>query len=81
VGMELAEVDERYRITIPKGVRATFRIVRGQRFYLVPYGEGILMKPVPTNAADKLDSIIGDFHFDRDARRRAEEWLLKQDNR
>jgi AbrB family looped-hinge helix DNA binding protein len=78
--MELAEVDQRYRITIPKSVRATFRIVRGQKFYLVPYGEDILMKPVPADPADKLDTAMGDFAFDRRARRRAEEWLLKQDS-
>jgi hypothetical protein len=39
------------------------------------------MKPVPADPADKLDHIIGDFHFGKDARRKAEEWLLKQDSR
>jgi len=76
--MELAEVDERYRITIPKDVRSAFRVVRGQKFFLVPYDDGILMKPVPPDPAGKLDDIIGDFAFDRSARRKAEEWLLDE---
>lgn len=78
--MELVEVDERYRITIPKGVRAAFRVLRGQRFYLIPYGGDILMKPVPDDPAGKLDGAMGEFRFDRAARRKAEEWLLKQDS-
>ena len=78
--MDLVEVDERYRITIPKGVRATFKVLRGQKFFLTPYGGDILMKPVPADPADKLDSVVGDFHFDRAARRKAEDWLLKQEN-
>lgn len=81
MGTELAEVDERYRITIPKGVRATFKVARGQRFYLVPYGEDILMKPVPADLAEKLDRTMGEFQFDRHTRRRAEEWLLNRDNK
>ena len=81
MGTELAEVDERYRITIPKAVRDAFKVVRGQRFYLVPYGEDILMKPVPADPAQGLDRTMGDFPFDRGARRRAEEWLLNPDHK
>lgn len=76
--MRLVEVDQRYRITIPKEVRKMFRMVKGQRFYLVPYGDDLLMKQVPVDAAQKLDEIVGDFNFDRGTRRRAEKWLLEQ---
>ncbi|MGH9919757.1 MAG: AbrB/MazE/SpoVT family DNA-binding domain-containing protein [Nitrososphaerales archaeon] len=79
--MELAEVDGRYRITIPKDVRAAFKVVKGQRFYLIPYGGDILMKPVPADPAEELGRVIGDFEFGKDARRGAEEWLLKQPSR
>ncbi len=81
MGIELAEVDERYRITIPKGVRAAFKVVTGQKFYLVPYGKDILMKPVPADPAERLDRTMGDFPFDRSTRRRAEEWLLNPDSK
>jgi bifunctional DNA-binding transcriptional regulator/antitoxin component of YhaV-PrlF toxin-antitoxin module len=76
--MELVEVDERYRVTIPKDVRTAFKVVKGQQFYLVPYGNDLLMRPVPADPAKKLDSVIGDFRFDRESRRKAQEWLLKQ---
>lgn len=76
--MEVAEVDERYRITIPKDVRVTFKVSKGQKFFMVPYGDDLLLKPVPGDPAEKLDQIIGSFEFDRSSRRKAEEWLLKQ---
>jgi len=76
--MELAEVDERYRITIPKEVRSTFKVSKGQKFFVVRYGDDLLLKPIPPDPAERLDRIIGDFEFDKRSRRRAEEWLLKQ---
>jgi AbrB family looped-hinge helix DNA binding protein len=79
--LELAEVDGRYRITIPKEIRTTFKVVKGQRFFIVRYGDGLLLKPVPADPAEKLDRIIGDFEFGGGSRRRAEEWLLKQDRK
>ena len=76
--MELVEVDERYRVTIPKEVRKSFKIVKGQRFYLVPNGNDLLMKPFPADAASRLDEVVGDFKFGREARRKADKWLLQQ---
>lgn len=75
--MELVEVDERFRVTIPKEVRKSFKIVKGQRFYLVPYGRDLLMKPFPEDAASRLDQVVGDFKLDAKARKEAEKWLLK----
>lgn len=75
--MALVQVDERHRLTLPKDVRQRFRIVKGQRFYLVPSGDDLLMKPIPTDPAKKLDEILGNFIFDKEARRKAEKWLLK----
>ncbi|HXY56878.1 MAG TPA: AbrB/MazE/SpoVT family DNA-binding domain-containing protein [Nitrososphaerales archaeon] len=79
--MEVAEVDDRYRITIPKEVRETFKVAKGQRFFLVPHGDDLLLKPIPADPASRLDKLVGDFQFDRGSRRRAEEWLLKQGRR
>ena len=76
--MALVQVDERHRLTLPKDVREKFRIVKGQKFYLVPSGDDLIMKPIPRDPAKKLDEILGDFTFDREARRRAEKWLLKE---
>jgi len=79
--LEVAEVDERYRITIPKEVRATFKMVKGQRFFVIRYGDDLLLKPIPADPAERLDRIIGDFRFGRESRRKAEEWLLRQDEK
>ena len=79
--MELAEVDERYRITIPKEVRATFKVSKGQKFFVVRNGDDLLLKPIPADPAERLDRVIGDFELDRRSRRRAEEWLMKQHKR
>lgn len=76
MGMKLVEVDQRYRVTIPKEIRKTFKIAKGQKFYLVPYGDDLLIKQIPMDAAQKLDEIVGDFKFSRKTRRKAEKWLL-----
>ncbi len=81
MGLEVAEVDERYRITIPKEIRTTFKVVKGQRFFIVRYGDDLLLKPIPSDPAEKLDRLVGDFEFGRESRRRAEKWLLKQDRK
>ena len=79
--MELVEVDGRYRVTIPKDVRKSFKIAKGQRFYLVPYGRDLLMKPFPADAASKLDQLVGDFRLDARTRKEAEKWLLRKGRR
>ncbi len=81
MGLKLAEVDGRYRITIPKEIRTTFKGVKGQRFFIVRHGDGLLLKPMPADPAEKLDRVIGDFEFGRESRRRGEEWLLKKDRK
>lgn len=76
--MSIVEVDSRFRVTIPRDIRKKIEVREGQTFYLLPYERGLLMKPVPKGTSSKLDELIGDFKFDRKARRRAEKWLLEQ---
>ncbi len=76
--MSLVQVDHRFRVTIPRKIRKKIAVTEGQAFYLLPYEGGLLMKPVPKEAARKLDEVIGNFKFDRVARRKAEKWLLEQ---
>ena len=78
MGLEVAEVDERYRITIPKEIRTTFKVVKGQRFFIVRYGDDLILKPMPSDPAEKLDRLVGDFEFGRESRRGAERWLMSQ---
>lgn len=77
-GMSLLEVDPRFRVTLSREIRKTFKVVKGQKLYAVPFGDGLLVKPVPMNPAERLQEIIGDFTFDREARRKAEKWFLRQ---
>ncbi len=76
--MALVQLDKKHRVTLPKKLRKKFRIIEGQKFYLVPYGDDFLLKPVPKDPEKKLDDMIGKIKFDREARRRAESWIVEQ---
>ncbi len=78
MGMSVVEVDSRFRVTIPAEVRKKVEVKEGQTFYLIPREDGLLMKPVPKDPSRKLDELIGDFKFDRKARRRGEEWFRER---
>ena len=45
---------------------------------MVAAGDTLIIKKMPPNPSELLDEILGDTTFDREARRRAEEWLLGQ---
>lgn len=74
----MVEVDPRFRVTIPKDVRANLFVKEGQKLYVVSFGGALLMKPVPDDPSAKLDELLGDFRFDLKARKRAEKWLLQK---
>ncbi|MDG7001257.1 MAG: AbrB/MazE/SpoVT family DNA-binding domain-containing protein [Nitrososphaerota archaeon] len=72
------ELDKRHRVTLPKEVRKRFRMVEGQKFFLVPYGDDLIMKPVPKDPSKEMSKIIGDFQFSKKDRKKAEKWLLQE---
>ncbi len=76
--MSIVEVDERFRVTLPKEVRKDFKLAKGERLYVISAGDSVIMKRVPKDPSSKLDKLIGRIKFNRDARRKAEGWLLKQ---
>ncbi len=76
--MSIVEVDSRFRVTIPAKIRKKANVTKGQNFYLIPLVDGLLMKPVPKNPSRKLDELLGNFKFDRKARRRAGEWFRER---
>ena len=76
--MSIIEVDERFRVTLPKAVRKGFKLAKGERLYVISAGDTVIMKRVPKDPSSKLDKLIGHIKFDRNARRKAERWLLKQ---
>ena len=75
--MALIQLDRRYRLTLPKEVRERFRIVEGQKFFLVPYGDDLIMKAVPKDPSNEMSKIIGDLQFNKKVRKKAEKWLLR----
>ncbi len=80
-GMSVVETDPRFRITIPKEMRTKLGVVSGQKFYLVSYGDSLILKRLPERPAERLGEITGEFSLDTDSRRKAEKWFLTQDNR
>ncbi len=76
--MSLVEVDERFRFTLPKEVRESFKVVKGQKLYVISAGNTLIIKKIPEDIPKRLEKIIGKVSFDRSARRKAEEWLLKE---
>ncbi len=75
--MAIVELDKRHRVTLPREVRKRFKVVEGQKFYLVPYGDELIMKPVPIDPSKELSKIVGDFQFTRKDRKKTEKWLLR----
>jgi len=76
--MSIVAVDERFRLTLPKEVRTSFKVAKGQKLYVITAGDTLLIKIIPQDVPKKLEKIIGKFTFDRSTRRKAEEWLFKQ---
>ncbi len=76
--MAVVEVDDRHRITIPKDIRETLNLSDKQKLYIVAAGDTLIIKKMPRNPSESLNDILGDVKFDREDRRRVEEWLLSQ---
>ncbi|MHB1867956.1 MAG: AbrB/MazE/SpoVT family DNA-binding domain-containing protein [Nitrososphaerales archaeon] len=79
--MTLVRLDRRHRVTLPKEVRKRFRVVEGQKFFLIPSGDDLIMKSVPKDPSKELSKIVGDFQFDKEDRKNAEKWLLQETTR
>jgi bifunctional DNA-binding transcriptional regulator/antitoxin component of YhaV-PrlF toxin-antitoxin module len=79
--MSLVEIDERFRVTLTKEVRESFKVVKGQKLYVISAGDTLIIKKVPDDIPKKLEKIIGKLTLDRSARRKAEEWLFKETRR
>jgi len=74
--LAVVEIDDRHRITIPKYFREALNMTDKQKLYIVATGDTLIMKKIPPNPSESLNEALGDTKFDRDTRRKAEEWLL-----
>ncbi|RLG52120.1 MAG: hypothetical protein DRN99_07880 [Thermoproteota archaeon] len=76
--MAVVEVDERYRIVLKAEVRRSFQVGRGDKLLLVAAGDELIVRKLPDNPSRRLSKLLEGIEFNREARGRAERWLLKQ---
>lgn len=75
---KFSKTDERGRITIPQEMRERIGLERGQTLRISERDNKLVLTPVESEPGKSLEKLIGDVKFDRDARRRAEKWLRKE---
>jgi len=76
--MEIVEVADRYRITVTGPIREVVPLKVGQKVAVIPFGDKILVQPLPEKPEEKLGELIGDIAFDRRARSEASKLLISQ---
>ena len=74
----VVKVDERFRIILPRELRKPFPISVSEKFYVIASGDMLLLKKTRLDPSSELDKLLGDLKFSREARRKAEEWLLRK---
>lgn len=76
--MEVVEVAEKYRVTITRGVREVVPLKVGQKVALVPFGDKILVQPLPQRPEKRLAELTKGIVFSRASRKRASHLLMSQ---
>ena len=76
--LEVVEVADRYRITITRAVREVVPLRVGQKVAVVPFGDRILVQPLPEKPEEKLAQLTKGVIFDREARRKSSKFLISQ---
>jgi len=71
-------VADKYRITITRSVREVVPLKIGQKVAVVPFGDRILVQPLPDKPEEKLAELTKSFEFNRQARRKASKFLISQ---
>jgi len=74
----IVKVGERYTIVIPKEVRRSLGIKKGQLLRVVSDGEKIIIEPLPDDPFKVFEQILGDFQYSKEDRLKAEKLLLKE---
>jgi len=76
--LEVVEVADKYRITITRSVREVVPLKVGQKVAIVPFGNRILVQPLPENPEEKLSELTKEIVFNKKARKKASKYLLYQ---
>jgi len=76
--LEVVEVADKYRITITRPVREVVPLRIGQKVAVVPFGERIIVQPLPDNPEKKLAELTKSIDFNKKVRQKASEFLISQ---
>ena len=76
----VVEVDNRGRILLNKRLRKKYNIKPGEKLLVIESEDGILLKSIDLSL-ERLSEIMKDVRWSRDARRRAEKWLIEEAKR
>jgi len=76
--LEVVEVADKYRITITRPVREVVPLKIGQKVAVVPFGDRILVQPLPEKPEEKLAELTKGVEFNRQTRRKASRFLISQ---
>ena len=76
--MEVVEVADKYRITITRSVREVVPLKVGQKVAVVPFGDKIIVQPLPEKPEEELAKLTKEIVFDREARKKASKFLISQ---
>jgi len=76
--LEVVEVADKYRITITRSVREVVPLRIGQKVAVVPFGERIIVQPLPDNPEEKLAELTKSIDFNKKVRQKASEFLISQ---
>jgi len=74
----IVKVGERYTIVIPKEIRRSLGIKKGQLLRVLSDGERIIIEPLPEDPFKVFEQILGGFQYSREDRLKAEKFLLKE---
>ncbi|RLE73568.1 MAG: hypothetical protein DRZ80_06100, partial [Thermoprotei archaeon] len=75
---QIVKIGERYTVVIPKEIREKLGIKKGQLVRVSTDGRKIILEPIVENPFKTFEKILGDFTYDREARKKAEKELLKE---
>lgn len=76
--MEVVEVADKYRITVTGPIRKIVPLKVGQKVAIIPFGDKILVQPLPEKSEERIGELVGGFTFNRAARREAYELLTSK---
>jgi len=78
IKLEVVEVADKFRITITRPVREVVPLKVGQKVAVVPFGEKIIIQPLPSKTEERLEELTKGIVFNRRAREKASKLLISQ---